>query len=106
MSQDMKCCDFCGQPKPLSEFSKSYKNRCKECVATLTRAKRAGQHSNGKSAEFLIVDDPIDWKQRKYEIAKGLMPEMARQHPGDYRRAAKDAVLYAEILIDALKSRP
>lgn len=36
-----KKCEVCGEVKPLSQFSKSYRNRCKQCVAEATRQKRA-----------------------------------------------------------------
>lgn len=35
-----KKCEICGNMKPQNEFSKSYKNRCKACVAELTRIQR------------------------------------------------------------------
>lgn len=35
-----KKCDVCGAELPESEFSKSYKKRCKKCVAAMTKAKR------------------------------------------------------------------
>lgn len=37
---ETKKCEVCGQTLPLSAFSKSYKGRCKECVAKQTREKR------------------------------------------------------------------
>ena len=37
---EMKTCEICGRTLSLSAFSKSYKGRCKECVAKLTRDKR------------------------------------------------------------------
>lgn len=33
-------CEICGQMKTPQEMSKSYKHRCKECVARLTRIDR------------------------------------------------------------------
>lgn len=33
-------CGICGQWKEQHEMSKSYKHRCKECVARLTRIDR------------------------------------------------------------------
>ena len=35
-----KKCEVCGRLLPESEFSKSYRNRCKECVAKQTKEKR------------------------------------------------------------------
>ena len=56
-----KTCEICGKT-----FSKSYKGRCKECVARLTKEKRNG---------MIATDRPkqIDWEQRRYEIAKAAM---------------------------------
>ncbi len=44
-------CEICGQWKSQQEMSKSYKHRCKECVARLTRidrqaAKQRAEHIN------------------------------------------------------------
>lgn len=36
-----KKCEICGEIKFIGEFSKSYKNRCKKCVAEQTRSVRA-----------------------------------------------------------------
>lgn len=51
----MKKCEICGEEKPQSEFSKSYRNRCRSCVAEMTRDKR---HLNGISATTLLIDEP------------------------------------------------
>lgn len=37
---EKKKCEICGEMKPLDEFSKSYKHRCKACVAELARNER------------------------------------------------------------------
>lgn len=36
-----KLCPQCGQEKPIEDFSKSYKNLCKTCVAENEKMKRA-----------------------------------------------------------------
>lgn len=38
-----KKCEVCGARKPLADFSKSYKNRCKSCVAAEMRMHRASE---------------------------------------------------------------
>lgn len=38
-----KKCEICGEIKFIGDFSKSYKNRCKSCVAEHTRSIRALQ---------------------------------------------------------------
>lgn len=35
-----KKCEVCGEIKPLEDFSKSYRNRCKPCVAEMRRKSR------------------------------------------------------------------
>ena len=37
---EKKKCEICGQMKPQNEFSKSYKRRCKACVAEAARNDR------------------------------------------------------------------
>ena len=37
---EKKKCEICGQMKPQNEFSKSYKHRCKACVAEAARNNR------------------------------------------------------------------
>lgn len=41
MDNETKKCEVCGEEKPLSQFSKSYRNRSKQCVAEATRQSRA-----------------------------------------------------------------
>ena len=43
-----KKCTECGQTKHISEFSKSYPNRCKTCVAEHTRQMRAAEKEINK----------------------------------------------------------
>lgn len=43
-----KQCTECGQTKHISEFSKSYPNRCKACVAEHTRQVRAAEKLKAK----------------------------------------------------------
>lgn len=62
---ETKTCEICGQTLPLSVFSKSYKGRCKDCVAKLTREKRNGTTN--------ITHRSINWEQRRYEIAKDML---------------------------------
>ena len=42
----------------------------------------------------------IDWEQRRYEIAKHILPQMFIDEP---MYSAKNAVYYADALIDKLK---
>lgn len=104
-----KTCEICGKTLPLSAFSKSYKGRCKECVARLTKEKR-----NGTAA---TTHKTIDWEQRRYEIAKDMLcaiymdegNEKRSTEPGivferqSFGSNAWKAVRYADVLIEELK---
>lgn len=94
---EMKTCDVCGQTLPLSAFSKSYKGRCKECVAKLTREKRKG---------IIAMDKPkyIDWEQRRYEIAKDTYCTLIqKEYPFNLDIIAKEAVQLTDKFIEELK---
>ena len=68
-------CAVCGKEKPLSEMSKSYPTRCKECVAEHTRLVR--QRAKNQQEEPLAPAEPhIDWEQRRYELATQAMVAM------------------------------
>lgn len=56
-----KKCDVCGRLLPESEFSKSYRNRCKECVAKQTKEKRDQAKARKNQS---IVDEYFDDMQR------------------------------------------
>lgn len=62
---ETKRCEICGKTLPLSAFSKSYKGRCKKCVARLTKEKR--------NSTATTTHKTIDWEQRRYEIAKHML---------------------------------
>lgn len=114
-----KTCEICGQKKPLSEFSKSYKKRCKECVAEMQRSKRAEKRyqNYGLSPEEEV--SRIDWEQRRYEIAKAMisviyLDDGQAQRAEDNRtgigfeykvneQMVKEAVSIADALIAKLK---
>lgn len=99
---ETKTCEICGKTLPLSAFSKSYKGRCKECVARLTKEKR-----NGTAA---TTHKPIDWEQRRYEIAKAAMvgrlasPVVEGIDPNpSMPDVCKWSVMFADALINELK---
>lgn len=105
---ETKTCEICGQTLPLSVFSKSYKGRCKDCVAKLTREKRNGATS--------ITKKSINREQRRYEIAKDMLCALyadegfESREKGDVRfeyqdldSCANEAVRYADALIRELK---
>lgn len=101
--ETIRKCAVCGKEKPISEFSKSYPKRCKECVAEHTRQVRAEAKQDTERAvpkdnrpfkkaivkdtgETVLVregrkfpmcaleyEKEIDWEQRRYEIAKEML---------------------------------
>ena len=106
---ETKRCETCGKTLPVSDFSKSYKNRCKQCVAEITKEKR-----NSKTT---LSHKRIDWEQRRYEIAKDMRcaiyidegNEKRSTNPGidfEYQSlegSAREAIRYANVLIVELK---
>ena len=57
-----------------------------------------------------MIQSEIDWQQRRYEIAKQMLPAIYvydKPHEGDdyltLQEAAHEAVRYADALIDELK---
>lgn len=106
---EYKVCEVCGQEKHISEFSKSYPRRCKACVAEHTkmvreRAKQEQKRSKNTESRAGMQKNEIDWEQRRYEIAKNVLPGLVVDEiPGQYRQLAKAAILYADALIAELK---
>lgn len=49
-----KKCEICGDIKPIEEFSKSYRNRCKQCVAEQTRIQRGLNKIQKNSSSWTI----------------------------------------------------
>ena len=66
----MKTCEICKASKPLSDFSKSYKNRCKACVAELTREKRTRKNLGAMDAAILTAE-----ASASLIVAMGMMVE-------------------------------
>lgn len=110
-----KKCDTCGRTKTEEEFSKSYRNRCKECVARFMRESRAAAKAAEETNTLIIpelpgtiLDDKPNWEERRYEIAKDMMAAFlsnscSNVYAGDIERKAHDAVEYADALIAELR---
>lgn len=97
---ETKKCTICGQDKPLSEMSKSYPTRCKDCVAEHTRMVR--QRARNNEAE---PTPKIDWEQRRYEIATQAMVAMIdnKKINNNARLIALNAVEIANAMVKELK---
>lgn len=111
-----KRCEVCGKLKPVEDFSNSYKNRCKECVASMARFKR-DSCSEKKAEEYrklMEAPDPladdllIDWEQRRYELSKaamqGYMANVASESI-DEKAMATLSIIQADEMIRQLKTK-
>ncbi len=109
----MRKCEICGQQKNEAEFSKSYKHRCKECVAEAARAERAAKSKNTNETlknvlkilpevPGTILDTQPDWEQRRYEVAKEIFFNMIGNYQPPHL-AAKQAAAAANAFIKALQ---
>lgn len=72
-----KRCEICGEIKPIEAFSKSYKNRCKDCVAEQARENRRAEKEFNeirKVRQSLGWDkNDIDWEQVRIQAAIAAM---------------------------------
>ncbi len=75
-------CEICGQMKTPQEMSKSYKHRCKECVARLTRidrqaAKQRAEHLKQQLERTgYALSSPEDRRKERILIASFAMQGM------------------------------
>lgn len=116
-----KVCQICGQAKPAEAFSKSYPNRCRECVAEQARGRRQRAKINGKEARVIITDDPIcnplpdfikrakhqepDWEQRRYDLALSIFLNCLYNEHLTPEQAAKEARDAADQFINIIKPK-
>ena len=122
---ETKICAQCGQEKPIEDFSKSYKNLCKACVAENERKKRNGRTvCYGRGLEVFIPEDATFIPPMRLQIAiaamqgmlsnrvfvkafhRELSPTLESIEAADlYRVFARNAVLMADSLINELKNQ-
>lgn len=105
-----KRCEICGEIKPIEAFSKSYKNRCKDCVAEQARENRRAEKEFNeirKVRQSLGWDkNDIDWEQVRIQAAIAAMQGMYSNKEFDslsFERVAQKAVKQADALIEELK---
>lgn len=114
-----KVCQICGQEKPAEAFSKSYPNRCRDCVAAQSRKRRKKAKLNGKQAPVIITDDPVfnplpdflqeakpqepDWEQRRYDLALAIFQKLLDRHTPEI--AARSAKETATIFINKMRDQ-
>lgn len=83
VSLETKKCEICGRELPLSDFSKSYRNRCRECVARLTREKRSANKHSDTGCKIII--NPKIFDEKVWQTETGFKAE-------EYRNWVKSAV--------------
>lgn len=80
---ELRKCEICGKPTAEADFSKSYKNRCKPCVAELTRERRTEQKEQKAT-------DTYDELRESY--INGMMECYAQSDRHGLRNLAGDAI--------------
>lgn len=103
-----KKCEICGEIKPIDAFSKSYKNRCKDCVAKMTRLARKEEAIK----QMEVINDNLEravdeyWRQVRVKAAISAMQAMYSNREFDnlsFERIAQKAANQADALIEELK---
>lgn len=75
-------CEICGEMKSQQEMSKSYKHRCKECVARLTRIERQAAKQRAENLKQQLegtgytLSSPEDRRKERILIASFAMQGM------------------------------
>lgn len=104
-NQKTKTCEVCQEEKPIGDFSKSYKNRCKKCVAEQVRNERILMKQNAALRKEWEErgKHPIDWEQRRYEVAKDCCAVLMTCENLELQVSAEISVKQADALIAELK---
>ncbi|MBD5204988.1 MAG: hypothetical protein HDS84_01225 [Bacteroidales bacterium] len=122
---EKKKCEICGQMKPLGDFSKSYKHRCKACVAEAARSYRKNQKVNEHHLGEALNKAPIvplqevratDHTNSRYVIAthalQGILAcgpimshLMAKSGSKLYERVAAEALHFTDALMEKLEDK-
>lgn len=108
MAQETKICEVCGKELPITKFSKSYKNRCRECVAERTRlCRHLSKEEREEREKNLLINEErrkIDWEIRRYDLTKAAMVAMIDKRGGNHAAIiAMDAVEIADEVIKELQ---
>lgn len=56
---EKKVCEICGSEKEISEFSKSYKKRCKTCVAQITKLQRSNKGKTENIDGAILIAESV-----------------------------------------------
>lgn len=102
-----RTCEICGRPTAEADFSKSYKRRCKECVARGAREARQGKAEGSDSLLDIdipgtVLDGQPNWEQRRYDVALTIfLNELERGQP--FHIAARNAREAADKFINEIR---
>lgn len=109
---EKKKCEICGQMKPLGDFSKSYKHRCKACVAEAARNDRKNQKEHEHHLAEALNKVPIvpsqealatDHPNSRYVIAAhALQGILANGSIMSLLMAKSGSKLYESVAVEAL----
>ena len=90
-----------------SEISRMARNKTENITYITMKSKDSPSYDVLETPEEILAmsdieegDKAIDWEQRRYEIAKHILPQMFIDEP---MYSATNAVYYADALIDKLK---
>ena len=119
---ETRICTECGQEKPASDFSKSYPNRCRECVAKAAREKRQEAkdrkqegHVCGQDPTYSLLPDFLDegaqvaqlrerlWEARHYKLALALFFKLLATDGSNAGIAASRAKEAADKFINIMR---
>lgn len=105
---ETKICAQCGHEKPIEDFSKSYKNLCKACVAENERKKRLETKEIFSSARGLNAAEiaqpqfiPYPRFQAAMAAMQGILASgLYQTNSADF--IAQKSVAYADALLNEL----
>lgn len=79
-------------------------DNCKYYSPKVGTCEMRNTHQNATdTCPMCAVEDNIDWEQRRYEIAKEMMPVLYQDNELSEKGMAKEAILCANYLIQELK---
>lgn len=79
---ETKTCEICGQSKPISEFSKSYRNSCRECVAEQTRNARHAKSTESNECSDITVRPRINADIAELQLVQTAIAALIKKIDG------------------------
>lgn len=96
-----------GHPVAMPLIKTAFNGKYQDCFYELNRL--CVNDGLPKKVAGAIIMPNIDWEQRRYEIAKAMLPNTAYMDGNQYggrllpEQVARTAVAYADVLIEELK---